>query len=422
MKTHFLLSALALSFMIFGYQTLKSQNVAINATGATPHADAMLDIASTSKGLLIPRMTTAQRVVIASGTPAAGLQVYDTDLNANMLFDGTAWRTVATTTGLGAYLPLAGGTLTGNLLFTDNTYDIGASGATRPRTAYFGTSIVNPLLIGGTGTTSTLIYKTTTGVGASGADHIFQVGNNGATEAMRILNNGNIGIGVTAPSAYLHLKAGGTAAGTAPLKFTSQAAGLTTVEQGTMELIGNSLQFTQLLKRRGVAMTQSVRTADYTLAASSGTTESAAIETAQHGPDYLEIGKMEEIVLRGSVSQRNNANAKLTIRVKVGPPGSETTVQTVSTTVSTAIAANTPFEFRISATCRTTGATGTIQFNTVFWVDGITNVPDLATLATNINTTVANNIIVTAQWGTDNDVANTFTVNQARVLCIEPNR
>lgn len=35
----------------------------------------------------------------------------------------------------------------GNLLFsTDNTLDIGASGATRPRTAYFGTSVITPAL------------------------------------------------------------------------------------------------------------------------------------------------------------------------------------------------------------------------------------------------------------------------------------
>ena len=47
-----------------------------------------------------------------------------------------------------AYLPLAGGTLTGALLWTDNTYDIGASGATRPRTGFFGTSVVSPLFTG----------------------------------------------------------------------------------------------------------------------------------------------------------------------------------------------------------------------------------------------------------------------------------
>src|SRR3990167_2137031 len=89
------------------------------------------------------------------------------------------------------YLKLAGGTLTGNLLFTDNTLDIGASGATRPRTGYFGTSLVTPTIIGGTGTTSDLNLKTTSGVGATGADMHFLVGNNGATEAMTILNSGD---------------------------------------------------------------------------------------------------------------------------------------------------------------------------------------------------------------------------------------
>ena len=38
-------------------------------------------------------------------------------------------------------------TMTGNLTFVpDNTYDIGASGATRPRTGYFGTSLIAPLV------------------------------------------------------------------------------------------------------------------------------------------------------------------------------------------------------------------------------------------------------------------------------------
>lgn len=67
------------------------------------------------------------------------------------------------------------------------------------------TSVTTPLLIGGSGTTQSLIHKTTTGVGTTGADHIFQVGNNGATEAMRILNGGNVGIGTSAPAANLHI-------------------------------------------------------------------------------------------------------------------------------------------------------------------------------------------------------------------------
>jgi len=68
------------------------------------------------------------------------------------------------------------------------------------------TSLTSPLIIGGTGTTSTLTFKTTTGVGTTNADMIFQVGNNGATEAMRILNSGLIGIGISAPSAKLDVR------------------------------------------------------------------------------------------------------------------------------------------------------------------------------------------------------------------------
>lgn len=67
----------------------------------------------------------------------------------------------------------------------------------------FTTNITTPSIKGGTTTTSSLIYKTTSGVGATGADHIFQVGNNGATEAVRILNNGRVGIGTASPNAAL---------------------------------------------------------------------------------------------------------------------------------------------------------------------------------------------------------------------------
>jgi hypothetical protein len=65
--------------------------------------------------------------------------------------------------------------------------------------------VVTPLIVGGTGTTDDLILRTTSGVGASGADMIFQVGNNGATQGMIIDNSGNIGIGPSAPSSSVSL-------------------------------------------------------------------------------------------------------------------------------------------------------------------------------------------------------------------------
>lgn len=67
------------------------------------------------------------------------------------------------------------------------------------------TSAITPLVVGGSGTTQTLTMRSTSGVGAAGADIIFQVGNAGATEAMRILNDGSVGIGLNNPTRRLHV-------------------------------------------------------------------------------------------------------------------------------------------------------------------------------------------------------------------------
>lgn len=58
-------------------------------------------------------------------------------------------------------------------------------------------------VIGGSSTTADLTLQTTSGVGASGADMHFLVGNAGATEAITVLNNGRVGINNTAPRAVL---------------------------------------------------------------------------------------------------------------------------------------------------------------------------------------------------------------------------
>ena len=55
----------------------------------TPDASSALEINSTNKGLLIPRMTTLERNAIAS--PAVGLLVYDTDTKFIWSYNGSAW-------------------------------------------------------------------------------------------------------------------------------------------------------------------------------------------------------------------------------------------------------------------------------------------------------------------------------------------
>jgi hypothetical protein len=56
----------------------------------TPNPSAILDLTSTNKGLLLPRMSTTQREAIAS--PAAGLTVYDNTTNSPWYRDGDTWK------------------------------------------------------------------------------------------------------------------------------------------------------------------------------------------------------------------------------------------------------------------------------------------------------------------------------------------
>jgi hypothetical protein len=70
MKKFLLCSSLFFSF-------IATAQVAITTDASSPDASAMLDIKSTEKGILIPRMLESERIIIPS--PARGLLVYQTD-------------------------------------------------------------------------------------------------------------------------------------------------------------------------------------------------------------------------------------------------------------------------------------------------------------------------------------------------------
>ncbi len=92
-----------------------AQSVGINNNA--PHASAILDVQSTTKGFLMPRMTTLQRTAIAS--PAAGLKVFDTDTKTFWFYNGSVWLSITAGT--------TGWNLTGNTGTNSTTHFIGTT-------------------------------------------------------------------------------------------------------------------------------------------------------------------------------------------------------------------------------------------------------------------------------------------------------
>jgi hypothetical protein len=118
----------------------------------SPDASSALDISSTNSGILIPRMSQAQKNAIVS--PATGLLIYQNDGTAGFYYyNGSAW------TPFGS----SGWSLTGNTGTTAGTNFIGTN---------------------------------------DGTDFVIKV--NGV-EAMRVKNGGNVGIGNTNPTSKLHI-------------------------------------------------------------------------------------------------------------------------------------------------------------------------------------------------------------------------
>ena len=181
--------------------------VAINTDGSTPNGSAMLDIKSTSKGLLTPRMTTAQRTAIVS--PATGLVVYDTDANKFFYYAVGSWIEMGTGSATNYW------TLNGNNINNNNAGNVGI-GTNTPAVALHINKNADELLRLQGNNPYMQLYNSGGNIGyiqAYGQDLLVGTNFGNVTGAIRFYNNnivnmtilpgGNVGIGTTTPTSPL---------------------------------------------------------------------------------------------------------------------------------------------------------------------------------------------------------------------------
>ncbi|MCP3906851.1 MAG: hypothetical protein GY712_02425, partial [Oceanicoccus sp.] len=93
--------------------------VGINTDGSSPDTSALLDVKSTDKGMLVPRMTTAQRTAISS--PATGLLVFDETTGGIWFYNGSIWEDLSSGDNLGNHTATQTLDLNGNNISAANS-------------------------------------------------------------------------------------------------------------------------------------------------------------------------------------------------------------------------------------------------------------------------------------------------------------
>ncbi len=168
--------------------------IGVNATGSAPNTSAMLDVSSVTKGMLMPRMSSAQRIAVA--TPALGLLVFDSDTKTVWTYDGAIWKNLYTSGGL--VLPFSQTVNTAISAFDVANQGIGAA-IEGSSSAEFGTGMTAKA----TGGASIGLNAFSNGAGSqsirSFADNgtAFHGENNNPANTNTLLNTLNRGIGKT---------------------------------------------------------------------------------------------------------------------------------------------------------------------------------------------------------------------------------
>jgi len=133
---------MALIFLLVISQLSLNAQVAINTDASLPDPSAMLDVKSTTKGMLVPRVTTALRTAFPS--PADGLLVYDTDTKGFWYYmGGTGWQQILIVGGTSTFaIPFSATVNSASTLFslTNPGTGMALSGSSTGTTGIYGSS------------------------------------------------------------------------------------------------------------------------------------------------------------------------------------------------------------------------------------------------------------------------------------------
>jgi len=209
---------------------------------------------------------------------------------------------------------------------------------------------------------------------------------------------GKVGVGVDAPTAVLHLKAGTASEGTAPLKLTSGAA-LTTPETGAIEFHDDRFYITNKSVRKAIDRTSDVVVETVTVVNEATETE---LWHSSQPANSLVAGNIMKFHADGVVST-GAVNQDFVLRVRLG---SIAGAELVSLTVSGKKLDDDNWHMDANATQRTIGVNGSRAYHVHLDVNGTDEQKETGVV--DIDTEDTMDLYVTIDWDTasaDNSIS-----------------